>query len=268
MDRHCADYPWAYRLHTLNRHAMQYSYDAKFMSYADRSSRHSAREISGLLCQALKIDSVLDIGCARGTWLNAWREQGVRHVLGIDGSYVSMDDLAIPRECFFATDLAKPIDLSRKFDLVQSLEVAEHIPAASADVFVENLVRHSSGVLLFSAAPPGQGGEFHVNEQPYDYWRQKFRAHGFEPYDYIRPLIANDKAVSFWYRYNTLLYVHNGIAAQLPAKIGLAKIHDDDPIQDHSPTLFRVRKNLVRMLPIPLRQKLARIKACIMVNTR
>lgn len=246
---------------------MQHSYDAKFMSYADRSSRHSAREISGLLCQALKIDSVLDVGCARGTWLNMWREQGVKHILGVDGSYVSMDDLAIPRECFFATDLAKPIDLKRKFDLVQSLEVAEHIPAASADVFVENLVRHSSGAILFSAAPPGQGGEFHVNEQPYDYWRQKFHAHGFDAYDCIRPLIANDKAVSFWYRYNTLLYVRDDIAAKLAERIGLTKVRYDAPIEDYSPSLFRVRKTLVRMLPVPLRQKLARIKARIKANT-
>ena len=258
MDRHCADYPWAYRLHTLNRHAMQHSYDAKFMSYADRSSRHSAREISGLLCQALKIDSVLDIGCARGTWLNAWREQGVRHVLGIDGSYVSMDDLAIPRECFFATDLAKPIDLSRKFDLVQSLEVAEHIPAASADVFVENLVRHSSGVLLFSAAPPGQGGEFHVNEQPYDYWRQKFRAHGFEPYDYIRPLIANDKAVSFWYRYNTILYIHENQHSTLPESIRTTHVATQSEISDLAPGWFQWRKRVTRLLPFSVNQRLAR----------
>ena len=47
-----------------------------------------------------------------------------------------------------------------------------------ADTFVQNLVRHASGAILFSAAPPGQGGEFHVNEQPYEYWRGKFQRCG------------------------------------------------------------------------------------------
>lgn len=240
---------------------MQHSYDAKFMSYADRSSRHSARVVSSLLYQALNIESVLDIGCARGTWLSAWRERGAKHIFGIDGSYVSTDDLAIPRACFLATDLAKPIDLQRTFDLVQSLEVAEHISATSADVFVENLVRHSSGIILFSAAPPGQGGEFHVNEQPYDYWREKFLKRGFEAYDYVRPLIAHDKSVSFWYRFNTLLYVHKNAAADLPEAICATRVLLAQPIADLSPPLFRARKFVIRAMPNALQQKLARLKA-------
>jgi SAM-dependent methyltransferase len=243
---------------------MQHSYDANFMDYADRSSRHSARTISALLREALVIDSVLDIGCARGTWLGAWREGGIAQILGVDGDYVATERLVIPRDCFVAANLATPIDLQRKFDLVQSLEVAEHIPAPAAEQFVDNLVRHSAGLILFSAAPPGQGGEFHVNEQPYDYWREKFDRRGFTAYDYIRPLIAHDKSVSFWYRYNAVLYVHADAAETLPESVHRTRVQDERPIQDVSPFGFRARKRLVRALPEALRQALARAKARVM----
>lgn len=243
---------------------MQYSYGSRFMEYADRSSRHSARTISTLLRKALTINSVLDIGCAKGTWLSAWQEVGVSEIMGIDGDYVGTDELVIPRDRFVAADLAQSIDLGRKFDLVQSLEVAEHIRPEAADQFVENLVRHSSGVVLFSAAPPGQGGEFHVNEQPYEYWREKFRTHGFAAYDYIRPLIASDKSVSFWYRYNTLLYLRTESVAAISEQMRHTRLDDNWTIEDVSPLPFRARKMLVRKLPNALRQALARAKARVM----
>ena len=240
---------------------VQHSYDSKFMNYADRSSRHSARTLSALLRETIGIDSVLDIGCAKGTWLSAWREAGVQNILGVDGGYVDTEKLVIPRECFVAADLAQPIDLHRTFALVQTLEVAEHIPADAAEVFVDNLVRHSQGIILFSAAPPGQGGEFHVNEQPYDYWRAKFRARGFAAYDYLRPLIARDKAVSFWYRYNVLLFIRDDVGAKLPDSIRHTRVADSLAIADVSPILFRARKLLVRALPAAVHRGLARIKA-------
>ena len=63
------------------------------------------------------------------------------------------------------SNLANPVDLGRKFDLVQSLEVGEHLPKSAADTFVETLVKHGD-VVLFSAASVGQGGHDHINEQP------------------------------------------------------------------------------------------------------
>ena len=240
---------------------MQHTYDSSFMNYADRSSRHSARTISALLREALKIESVLDIGCAKGTWLSAWQESGVADIIGADGNYVCADDLVIPRDRFVATDLSRSMDLGRKFDLVQSLEVAEHIPADSAERIVENLVRHSAGFVLFSAAPPGQGGEFHINEQPYDYWRARFQQFHFDAYDWIRPQIAKDSSISFWYRFNTILYVHQDVAHTLPAELRATRVPTGVPIADVSPAWFRARKLLIRGLPVSLQQKLAQLKA-------
>src|SRR6476659_349973 len=121
---------------------MQHTYDSHFMNYTDRSSRHSARAISALLRQVMPVASVLDIGCAKGTWLSIWREGGVNDIVGVDGDYIKAADMVIPGENFVSAALAQPIDLQRKFDLVQSLEVAEHIRSEAADQFVKNLVRH------------------------------------------------------------------------------------------------------------------------------
>lgn len=247
---------------------MSHAYDSRFMNYADVSSRTSAQRIAGLLLQALPIRSVLDVGCAKGTWLDVWSELGVGEIQGVDGDYVDRANLVIPAARFRAANLAQALDLGRQFDLVQSLEVAEHIPGESASIFVENLVRHSSGIVLFSAAPPGQGGEFHVNEQPYDYWRALFRRHGFDAYDCIRPQIANEASVSFWYRYNIFLYVHQTAIARLPAATIATRVGDEQMLTDISPTLFKWRKQIVRLLPDGVRDGLARFKANFLPSGR
>jgi len=43
-----------------------------------------------------------------------------------------------------------------------------------ADTFVNTLCRHAD-TILFSAAHVGQGGDGHINEQPIDYWIEKFK---------------------------------------------------------------------------------------------
>jgi SAM-dependent methyltransferase len=240
---------------------MPYVYDTEFLEYTERSSRHAAEKTVARLRENIDVASVLDVGCARGTWLTAWRDAGVADVFGVDGAYVDRSTLRIGGEHFRATDLAQPFDLGRRFALVQTLEVAEHIPAAAAQTFVDNLVRHASGVILFSAAPPGQGGEFHVNEQPYDYWRARFATYGYVPYDCVRAWLANDAAVSFWYQFNPLLYANDAATQRLSAAILATRVPWDVPIVDVAPLWYRVRKSLVRTLPFGMQQALARLKA-------
>jgi hypothetical protein len=47
-----------------------------------------------------------------------------------------------------------PLRLGRRFELVQSVEVAEDLPPPAAGEFIASLVRHL-GHVLFSAASPG-----------------------------------------------------------------------------------------------------------------
>jgi cyclopropane fatty-acyl-phospholipid synthase-like methyltransferase len=57
----------------------------------------------------------------------------------VDGAYVDRTLLEIPSERFQPADLRQPIRVGRQFDLVVSLEVAEHLPAECAAAFVQSL---------------------------------------------------------------------------------------------------------------------------------
>jgi SAM-dependent methyltransferase len=238
-------------------------YDPKFIRYAATSSRYAASRVISILLPVLDVGSVLDVGCAGGGWLREWKQAGIDEMLGVDGDYVDVADLEIEPEYFMPSDLRRPFDLGKTFDLVQSLEVAEHIDEAASDVFVSNIVRHAKRFVLFSAAVPGQGGEHHVNEQPYDFWRRLFANNGFDAYDFVRPRIADDQRISFWYRYNILLFVKKAVAADLNPIVSTTRIPDGEPVPDISSGWFKLRKNVVKSLSAKNRDRLARLKARI-----
>jgi SAM-dependent methyltransferase len=180
-------------------------YTGDFFASHDEGGRESARAVLPRVLQMLGPTSVVDVGCGTGTWLRVARENGVDDVFGLDGPWVESDALEIPADRFLATDLAAAPALGRTFDLVLSLEVAEHLPPARAEAFVDQLTALGSFV-VFSAAVPGQGGAGHTNERWPEYWSELFTGRGFEAVDCLREEFWNDEAVEWWYRQNLLLF--------------------------------------------------------------
>ncbi len=70
-----------------------------------------------------------------------------------------------------------------------------------------------------------------MNEQSYEFWRKLFREHDFIPFDCIRPKILSDFKISYWYRFNILLYVQRQSIAALAPEILNTRIDDDARIQ-------------------------------------
>ncbi len=237
-----------------------YRYNERFYDYINAGSAESARRLLPELLRVLQrpVASVLDVGCGAGAWLSVWKTLGAR-VTGVDGEYLQPRQLLVAPDEFQAADLRRRLELGRRFDLVQSLEVAEHLPAASAAVFVDGLCRHAD-LVLFSAAPPGQGGENHVNEQPYGYWRDLFAARGFLMYDAVRPAVIADTAIRPWYRYNSFLFVNRDAEPDLHRRLAERRVAATGEVPDLSPVAYRWRKGLVRMLPRPAATALARLK--------
>lgn len=97
------------------------------------------------------------------------------------------------------------MQLDRSFDLVLSLEVAEHLPVSSAETFVDTLTGLGQRV-FFSAAVPEQGGYRHVNEQWQDWWAEKFRVRGFRAVDCLRDHLWKDPEVPYYYAQNLIAY--------------------------------------------------------------
>jgi 2-polyprenyl-3-methyl-5-hydroxy-6-metoxy-1,4-benzoquinol methylase len=112
-------------------------------------SLSSAKIIVPLVMDLLHPTSVVDVGCATGAWLSVFREHGVEDIIGIDGTYVDVEELLIPKKCFYATNLANPFSLSKRYDLALALEVAEHLPRFSAKHFVHCLCKLAAVVLFF-----------------------------------------------------------------------------------------------------------------------
>ncbi len=171
-------------------------YTPAFFAEHHGTTALSASVVAPLVKDMLEPRSVLDLGCGQGEWLEAF---------GVD-DFVGVDIAAPEREGFIRHDLTTKLDLGRTFDLVISLETAEHLPEEAADTYVESIVRHTDEAVLFSAALPGQEGLHHVNCQPHEYWHWKFHQHGLEMTDPIRPRISEDMRVSWWYRNNLFLY--------------------------------------------------------------
>jgi len=239
-----------------------HEYNEDFYTYIDAGSRRSARAVAAILQPEMTIGSLLDIGAGHGAWAAEWLAAGVKDVLAVDGDYVKRDQLAIPATAFKAHDLGTPLALGKKYDLVQTLEVAEHLPGERAELFVDNLVAHGD-VVLFSAAVPHQGGEHHVNEQPPEYWRAKLKARGYDVFDFVRPRLADRTDVMPWYRFNTYLYANEAGQQRLSQAILATRVPDDRPLSIGGDFKWLLRRTAVRMIPGVLVKPIAMAKASI-----
>lgn len=243
------------------------NYDSSFFAYVNSGSIVSAERLLPFLLNNLRITSVLDVGCGQGAWLSVWTKLGVEDIVGIDGDYVEPEKLLIPEPSFKPFDLTGQFNLARQFDLVQCLEVAEHLPDSSASTLVASLCKHSD-LVLFSAAPPGQGGDNHVNEQPYDYWRNLFSQHGYSAFDFVRPLVVDEFTIEPWYRFNMFLYASEKCLKNLPKQVNETIVPCDERLKDISPRSYQIRKAIVRMLPVPVMTLLAKAKEMIVTRVR
>lgn len=245
-----------------------YIYDDAFFRYIQEGSTRSAQKVVPLVTQMLGTKSVLDVGCGAGAWLREYRNQAITDCLGVDGDYVQKEQLLIPAENFKAHDITQPFDLKRNFDLAQCLEVGEHIPQSASETLIANLVRHSSAV-LFSAAIPGQGGENHINEQNYEFWRALFNRHGYKPFDPVRPAIKGSTEVEVWYRHNIILYVAPERVGALPPAVTAARVPDNEPIANVSSGLYRLRTRILALLSVRWVSRLAVWKhSCVLLYQR
>jgi len=157
--------------------------------------------------------SYLDLGSGTGAMVNMARKMGTE-------AY-GVDLINGPEHWFIAHDLTQPLHLDRtetgyraadwlsrswlgddvpRFDLITCLEVAEHLPPDAHETLVDTIARHlrpkptmevDSGLVVFSAAPPGQAGEHHVGCRPAREWRAMFHERGISYRDDLTRQLAH-----------------------------------------------------------------------------
>ena len=156
------------------------------------------------LAHHLSFDSALDLGCGNGYLLERLQQRGKR-VLGVDGSEHAQGHADIPFQIY---DLRRPF-MIWNWELVISTEVAEHLPAESANILVDTIVRATRRWVYFSAARPGLGGYKHLNEQEKPYWVSKFIARGMTLDVEATDRIAADMTQlvhTWWFAKNAMVF--------------------------------------------------------------
>lgn len=167
------------------------------------------KEIIPYMLERLTPKSIVDFGCGEGRWLMEVKKYDPNiEVLGLDGYYINRDRLQISQDEFIEVDLRKKIELTKKYDLAISTEVAEHIEEEYVDIFLNNLTK-ASNCILFSAAIPGQGGRHHVNEQWQSYWVKKFENLNYKVDFSIRNHFWKNININAWRRQNILVFSKN-----------------------------------------------------------
>ena len=132
-----------------------------------------AKRLAEWIAENINPETVLDVGCGPGTYVNAMRDHGIE-ATGIDTDSRVIGKDYLKHESLFDTE--------DKSDLVVCLEVAEHIDSKLSESVASSIAKAvmPGGLLIWSAAHPGQGGTGHINCQPKVYWDVLLSANGLQ----------------------------------------------------------------------------------------
>jgi len=136
----------------------------------EETNQHCYILFAKTLVSTFHPSSIVDVGCGAGGVALAFKEAGCETVHAFD---YSQQAIALAKERGLASvrqlDLTSADRIPATGDLCICLEVAEHLPAMYAGRLCR-LLAGTAPVVAMTAAPPGQGGHLHVNEQPQEYW--------------------------------------------------------------------------------------------------
>jgi SAM-dependent methyltransferase len=138
------------------------------------------RIVASLRAQFPDAHRVIDVGAGSCAYAAEAARQGL-HVTAIERSRHGRRHgkaYGVETQAFDLND-TPPARVSAPFDLAYCFEVAEHLPPSLGDRLVKYLCILAP-VVVFTAASPGQGGTGHINEQPAEYWTQRFASAGYE----------------------------------------------------------------------------------------
>jgi len=158
-------------------------YTEDFHNYHIKWFRKKNYNFAKIIYELYNFDSVVDLGCSIGTFLEPFFENG-KKVQGYEYCYeesvngIKQIDGLIDNVKF--GDVTKEIDDNTKYDCSVSIEVAEHIPTEYSESLVKNLIKLSKGTIIFTAAHPGQGGTGHINCQKKEFWIRLFEKNGYK----------------------------------------------------------------------------------------
>ena len=165
-------------------------YDIKFHTGRKGNSRHghNAAALMHILSLAgVRAGSILDVGSSIGCLLEELsRLTGLqkKDITGIDFGNVVAAEFCNGVAELVLHDMNTGVAVVRPggFDIVVCQEFVEHIDAAHEDNVIGTVAANVSpgGLVLWSAAHPGQRGRNHINMRPAEYWLAKLEGKGLK----------------------------------------------------------------------------------------
>lgn len=147
-------------------------------------------------------ESVLDIGCGNGLYLEIARQAGAKTVFGVDG--IDREATALNEAEYAKIDLQVRDEPLGKFELVMCLEVIEHVTPSSTDTVMDFVAANAEEMILFSMAEPGQPGNGHINSRSMDDVLAMWALRGWTP-DLIETLGFRALSTLSWFRRNVVV---------------------------------------------------------------
>jgi SAM-dependent methyltransferase len=168
-------------------------YDRDYFEGKTRQSPPHTRELIyplaertvAFLCRRCRPTRVLDIGCAKGFLVEAFRAWSVQAAFGMDVSLyaVSGAEAATRGRLFVADVLAGFPVRSASFDLVTALDLFEHLADPEPVLREIRRILSDEGVAYLKICHPRHPNvrrdPSHINVQPLSYWLRQFRRGGF-----------------------------------------------------------------------------------------
>jgi cyclopropane fatty-acyl-phospholipid synthase-like methyltransferase len=145
------------------------------------------------------IQSLVDFGCGHGLYTKKINNSGVISE-GYDGN---PNTEKLTNGVGKVLDLSREVNLQKKFDIVLSLEVGEHIPPEYEKNFIQNLDIHNSKGIILSWAIKGQGGDGHFNEKNNEDVIEIFKNLNYH-YDIDTSLALRRNSTLSWFK-NTIM---------------------------------------------------------------
>lgn len=146
--------------------------------------------------------TVVDFGCGMGDYAWLFINEGY----GVQAYDGNPNTESLTNGIGKVLDLSKPFYLGKKFDVVLSLEVGEHIPAEFEQQFIDNICKHAKKHLVISWAIEGQGGSGHVNCKNNDYIIGQIVDCGFKYNAKDSQTIRNAATNASWFGYTIMVF--------------------------------------------------------------
>ena len=124
------------------------------------------------MIKKFNIKTMLDIGCGPGGQVRVAKELGLE-AEGVDGDPRVIQeayDITI-HECDYTKNT-----FEKEVDFIWSVEFLEHVKEEYQENYMNTFTNAKHVFITF--APPGKGGNHHVNLKPTEYWIKVFEKHG------------------------------------------------------------------------------------------